>query len=75
MPKIAFLGAGSTIFAKHVLGDCLSVDSFTDSRIALIDIDPVRLRDSELMLHNLNRGLDARAQITAHLADDARSGA
>jgi len=73
MPKIAFLGAGSTIFAKQVLGDCLNLDCMKDSRIALIDLDPQRLRDSELMLHNLNRGLGARAEITAHLADDVRT--
>lgn len=72
MPKIAFLGAGSTIFAKQVLGDCLNVDALKDSRIALLDIDPQRLRDSELMLRNLNRGLGARAEITAHLLPERR---
>ena len=40
MPKITFLGAGSTVFAKNVLGDCLATPSLADSDIALYDIDP-----------------------------------
>ena len=43
MAKIAFIDAGSTVFAKNVLGDCLCVDAFRDAEIALIDIDPQRL--------------------------------
>ena len=40
MPKIAFLGAGSTVFAKQVLGDCLCVDCLKRRADRLIDIDP-----------------------------------
>ena len=29
MAKIAFLGAGSTVFAKNVLGDCMCAVSYT----------------------------------------------
>lgn len=73
MPKLAFLGAGSTVFARQVLGDCLSTAGLEGLQIALIDLDAARLRDSELMLNNLNRGLHAQAQVSAHLADDARA--
>lgn len=67
MPKITFMGAGSTIFAKNVLGDCLCTESLRDSHIALYDIDPQRLRDSKNMLDNLNSNINAgRAHITAH---------
>jgi alpha-galactosidase len=73
MPKIVFLGAGSTVFAKNVLGDCLNVPSLRDARIALVDIDADRLRVSEVMLQNINRTLGASAVIGAHLADDAEN--
>ena len=47
MAKICFLGAGSTIFAKNVLGDCLNVPCLRDAEINLIDIDEGRLQFSE----------------------------
>ena len=40
MPKITFMGAGSTIFSKNVLGDCMLTPSLKNSEIALYDIDP-----------------------------------
>jgi alpha-galactosidase len=69
--NIAFLGAGSTIFARNVLGDCLHVPSLRDAHIRLIDIDPERLHVSQVMLENINRTLGANARIDAYLADDA----
>lgn len=71
MTKIAFLGAGSTVFARSVLGDCLHVEALRDAQIALIDIDPDRLHVSEVMLKNINRTLGASATIEAFLAQDA----
>ncbi len=50
MPKITFMGAGSTVFAKNVLGDCMMTPALRDSHIALFDIDPQRLKDSVNML-------------------------
>ena len=67
MVKIVFIGAGSTVFAKSVLGDCLTVPSLADAHIALVDIDPERLRDSEMMMHNLNSNLGGKATIEATL--------
>jgi len=67
MAKIVFLGAGSTVFAKNVLGDCLLVPELQDAHIALVDIDPERLRDSEIMLRKLNRTIGAKAAIEAFL--------
>ena len=55
MANIAFLGAGSTIFAKNVLGDVMLTPALEDSHIRLHDIDPVRLQDSKNMLDNINR--------------------
>ncbi len=68
MVKIAFMGAGSTVFAKNVLGDCMLSEPLRDAEIALYDIDGDRLRESRLMLDALNRNVNAcRATITSHL--------
>ena len=66
------MGAGSTVFAKNVLGDCLATPSLADSDIALYDIDPQRLSDSRMMLENLNRNAGGRARITAHTREGRR---
>jgi alpha-galactosidase len=71
MAKICFLGAGSTVFAKNVLGDCLHVPALRDAEIALIDIDADRLHVSETMLKNVSRTMGAEADIRAYLSDDA----
>lgn len=67
MVKIAFLGAGSTIFAKNVLGDCMMTPALEDAHLTLHDIDPVRLQDSRNMLDNINANAGGKAVITAHL--------
>jgi alpha-galactosidase len=66
MPKIAFIGAGSTVFAKNVLGDCILTPSLRESEIALYDIDMDRLKDSENMLKNINSNNGNHARITAY---------
>jgi alpha-galactosidase len=71
MAKICFLGAGSTVFAKNVLGDCLFVDSLKDAYVTLVDIDADRLAVSEKMMNNINRTLGANATFEAFMADDA----
>ena len=48
--KITFMGAGSTIFARNVLGDCMCTPSLCESEIALYDIDPKRLEESRIIL-------------------------
>lgn len=66
MAKITFLGAGSTVFTKTVLGDCMQSDVLSDSQIALYDIDPIRLDDSKKMLENIKENLGVKAEITAY---------
>ena len=67
MDKITFLGAGSTIFAKNVLGDCMLTPSLQDFEYALFDIDPVRLSDSAAMLEAINRNVNnCRARIVTY---------
>ncbi len=73
MKKITFLGAGSTVFAKNILGDAMLTESLQDSHIALYDIDPIRLEESRKMLENLNGSINEdRAVITAHLGKENR---
>ena len=73
MAKITFVGAGSTIFAKNVLGDCLLTEALSDSTIALYDIDGERLEESKLMLDNLNKNINGgRAKIEAYLGVEQR---
>ncbi len=56
MLKITFLGAGSTVFAKNVLGDCMLSDAITkDLTIALYDIDKTRLKESEVLINALSK--------------------
>jgi len=66
MSKITFLGAGSTVFAKNVLGDVMQVDSLQGFELALFDIDPERLRDSEQMLNNLKESSKSTCKVVAY---------
>lgn len=63
MPKIAFIGAGSTVFAKNLMGDILSFPELAGSTVALMDIDPERLQTSRAVAHRINDILDAKATI------------
>lgn len=59
MPKIALIGAGSTVFAKNLLGDILSFPELSASTIHLHDIDEERLRTSEIVAHRVAEALGA----------------
>jgi alpha-galactosidase len=67
MAKITFIGAGSTIFAKNLIGDILSFPELAHSTIHLMDIDPERLRVSEMVAHRVADSLGARPKIEATL--------
>jgi alpha-galactosidase len=53
MPKITFIGAGSTVFARNLLNDLLIFPELADATISLFDIDETRLADSTAMAHRL----------------------
>lgn len=73
MAKITFMGAGSTVFAKNVLGDSMMTEALSRSDIALYDIDRTRLRESKKMLDALNKSINGgRAKIKAFLGVDNR---
>lgn len=65
MSKITFLGAGSTVFAKNVLGDVMATAALQGYELALYDIDPERLRDSENILQSLKKTLNSTCTIQA----------
>ena len=56
--KITFMGAGSTIFSKNVLGDTMLCESFHDMEIALYDIDGARLEESYLLISAMNQSIN-----------------
>lgn len=72
MAKITFMGAGSTVFARNVLGDCMCSEVLRDSEIALYDIDGTRLSESEEILGAMNQSKGGLAKISAYLGVENR---
>ena len=66
MTKITMIGAGSTVFMKNLIGDALLRPSLQDAHIALMDIDPQRLAQSELVARKLVTSLGAPARVSTH---------
>jgi alpha-galactosidase len=66
MPNVTFIGAGSMVFATTLVGDVLSFDELSDSRITLMDIDPHRLEQTTRVAEAIveNEGLDAEVEST-----------
>ncbi|MBR2601703.1 MAG: alpha-glucosidase/alpha-galactosidase [Clostridia bacterium] len=75
MPKITFMGAGSTVFAKNVLGDSMMTPALEESVIALYDIDATRLEESAMMLEAINRNNGSKAKIEKYLGVENRKDA
>ncbi|MDR1092653.1 MAG: alpha-glucosidase/alpha-galactosidase [Clostridiales bacterium] len=61
--KITFLGAGSTVFAKNVLGDCILTPELGKFEIALFDIDAQRLADSFRVVSAINNKYGGSAAV------------
>lgn len=61
--KITFMGAGSTVFARNVIGDCMCSESLRDSEFALYDIDGDRLKESETILNAMNKTMAAMPKL------------
>ena len=75
MPKITFMGAGSTVFAKNVLGDSMVTPALENSTIALYDIDGERLDESYAMLQAINRNNGSKATVEKYLGIPSRKDA
>ena len=67
MAKITFLGAGSTVFARQLLIDCLAFPELHGSDIMLFDIDEERLRTSEVVARRVGAQMGAKPKIEATL--------
>lgn len=73
MPKITFIGAGSTVFAKNVLGDSMLTPSLSESEIALYDIDETRLKESHDILEAMNKKINSsKSKISSYCGLDKR---
>lgn len=73
--KITFMGAGSTVFARNVIGDCMCVDSLKDSVFALYDIDAERLEESRVILEALRASKKSKAKIECYVGVQERKNA
>jgi alpha-galactosidase len=66
-PRIAIVGAGSTVFAKNIIGDVISFPELADCTIALFDIDPGRLETSRIVAEKLVSSAGASTTIETTL--------
>ena len=74
--KITFMGAGSTVFARNVIGDCMCTPCLCEAEFALYDIDEKRLQESEIILRALNKNINEnKATITTYLGEAERKDA
>jgi len=72
MIKICLVGAGSTVFAQNILGDVLSTPGLGDVTISLYDIDPERLRTSEIVAKRLAEATSAHGKVTVEATLERR---
>ncbi len=76
MIKITIIGAGSTVFTKNVLGDCMLTESLKDMEISLYDIDSERLEESFIMVDAMNKTINgSRAKVKKYLGVSQRKDA
>ena len=66
-PRIAFVGAGSTVFMKNLIGDILQREALSKSHISLMDIDASRLMDAEVVATKLVATMGSEATVSTHL--------
>lgn len=70
--KITFMGAGSTVFARNVIGDCLCSEALRDSTFALYDIDEERLRESQIILEAIRQAKGGYGNLECYLGAERR---
>ncbi|MEO0851171.1 MAG: alpha-glucosidase/alpha-galactosidase, partial [Pseudomonadota bacterium] len=64
MVKLAFIGAGSTIFMKNIVGDMLHFPALADAEIALMDIDAARLEESAMLVRKMIAAMGTGATVS-----------
>ena len=76
MGKITFMGAGSTVFAKNVIGDSMLTPALQEFEYALYDIDEKRLEESFILINAMNEKVnEGRAKVTKYLGVENRKDA
>ena len=73
--KITFMGAGSTVFAKNVIGDCMCIDSLKDFDFALYDIDAKRVNESKALLDAIREKKGGKGSIAVYVGPEQRKDA
>ena len=73
--KITFMGAGSTVFARNVIGDCMCVEALRDSVFALYDIDGERLEESRVILEAMRKAKGGYGKIECYVGVENRKDA
>lgn len=73
--KITFMGAGSTVFARNVIGDCMCSPSLCDSVFALYDIDGERLNESKTIIEAMQKANGDHGKVECYLGVENRKDA
>jgi len=73
--KLTFLGAGSTIFARSVIGDCMCSEVLRDSVFALYDIDGKRIEESRTILEAIRKNCGGYGRIECYVGEENRKDA
>ena len=73
--KITFMGAGSTVFARNVIGDCMCSEALRDSVFALYDIDAKRLEESRTILEAMRAAKGGYGSIETYVGVENRKDA
>ena len=70
--KITFMGAGSTVFARNVIGDCMCAEALRDSVFALYDIDAQRIEESRTILEAMRAAKGGYGKIECYVGVENR---
>ena len=70
IPKITFIGAGSTIFLKNIMGDILMREELQNAHISLMDIDKNRLEEAHQITKKIITTLKIPATVSKHLSQE-----
>ncbi len=73
--KITFMGAGSTVFARKVLGDCMCREALKGATFALYDIDAERLEESRVILEGIRATKEGCGPIECYCGVEQRKDA
>ena len=73
--KITFMGAGSTVFARNVIGDCMASEVLRDSVFALYDIDGERLEQSKTIIEAMQKTMGGYGKVECYLGVENRKAA